>query len=136
MGELADSVLSNGGKAIGVIPESLVQKEVGHTGLTKLHVVDSMHERKAQMAALADAFIALPGGIGTMDEFFEMVSWTQLGLHEKPCGLLNVCRYYDRLIDFVDHAVDQGFIKQAHRSIMVVDEDPGRLLRRLQNHGE
>ncbi len=136
MGELARAMLQAGGEVIGVIPRLLVEREVAFTGLPDLRIVDSMHERKAQMAALADAFVALPGGIGTMDEFFEMVSWTQLGLHQKPCGLLNVCGYYDRLIGFVDHAVDQGFIKQAHRSIMVVDEDPGSLLRRLQDHRE
>lgn len=133
MGELARAVLQAGGEVIGVIPRLLVEREVAFTGLADLRIVDSMQERKAQMAELADAFIALPGGIGTMDEFFEMVSWTQLRLQRKPCGLLNVCGYYDRLIDFVNHAVDQGFIRREHRAIMVVDHDPGSLLRRLRD---
>jgi hypothetical protein len=133
MGVLARAVLQAGGEVIGVIPRLLVEREVAFTALPDLRVVDSMQERKVQMAELADAFIALPGGIGTMDEFFEMVSWTQLGLQRKPCGLLNVCGYYDRLIGFVDHAVDQGFIRQEHRSIVVVDHDPSGLLRRLRH---
>jgi hypothetical protein len=131
MGELARTVVQSGGEVIGVIPRLLVEREVAFTGLADLRIVDSMQERKARMAELADAFIALPGGIGTMDEFFEMVSWTQLGLHQKPCGLLNVCGYYDQLIGFVDHAVEQGFIQPQHRSIVVVDDDPASLLRRL-----
>ena len=132
MGILARAALEAGGEVIGVIPRLLVEREVALTELPDLRIVDSLSERKAQMAELADAFIALPGGIGTMDEFFEMVSWTQLGLQRKPCGLLNVCGYYDTLIGFLDHAVKQGFIKREHRSIMLSDEHPEDLLRRLQ----
>ncbi len=133
MGELADSVLSNGGKAIGVIPESLVKKEVGHTGLTKLHVVDSMHERKALMYELADAFVALPGGTGTLDELFEAFTWNQLGLHSKPIGLLNVEGYFDHLTSFLDHTVEQRFVKAEHLNLLVVDENEELLLQRLNN---
>ncbi len=132
MGVLARAMLEAGGEVIGVIPRLLVEREVAFTGLPDLRIVESLSERKAQMAELADAFIALPGGIGTMDEFFEMVSWTQLGLQWKPCGLLNVCGYYDRLMAFLDHAVEQGFIKREHRSIMLVDEHPEGLLKQLQ----
>lgn len=128
---IADSVLELKGHVTGVIPNSLVSKEVAHFGLSDLRMVDSMHERKALMAELSDGFIAMPGGIGTMEEFFEVLSWAQLGLHEKPCGLLNVAGYYDPLIQFLDHAVEQDFIKPKHRALMVVESDPGRLLDRF-----
>ena len=110
MGVLADTMLAQGGRVIGVIPQSLLAREVGHRGLTKLHVVSSMHERKALMADLSDAFLALPGGFGTFEEFCEIVTWSQLGIHQKPCGLLNVDGYYDPLLRLFDHAVGEGFL--------------------------
>ncbi len=125
---IADTVLTLGGNVTGVIPDSLVSKEVAHRGLSKLHVVGSMHARKALMAKLSDGFVALPGGIGTMEEFFEVLSWAQLGLHEKPCGLLNVGGYYDPLIEFLDRAVAEDFIKPKHRALMIVEAEPGKLL--------
>ena len=125
---IADTVLELNGHVTGVIPNSLVSKEVAHLGLTDLRVVDSMHERKALMAELSDGFIAMPGGIGTMEELFEVLSWAQLGLHEKPCALLNVAGYYDPLIQFLDHAVEQDFIKPKHRALLIVESDPGALL--------
>ena len=132
MNVVANTVLELKGSVIGVIPSSLVSKEVAHRGLTELRVVGSMHERKALMAELSDGFIAMPGGIGTMEEFFEALSWAQLGLHEKPCGLLNVSRYYDALIRFFDHAVSDDFIKPKHRALMLVEENPGKLLDRFE----
>ncbi len=128
MGILADAVLQVGGEAIGIIPHALVAREVAHAGLTTLHVVETMHERKALMADLADAFIALPGGWGTLDELFEILTWAQLGLHRKPCGLLNVGEFYTPLALFIDQAVTEGFIKPVHRAAIVVDSDPERLL--------
>ncbi len=128
MGILAQATLDAGGQVIGVIPRLLVEREVALDELPDLRVVESMQERKSLMADLADAFIALPGGIGTLDEFFEMVSWTQLGIQRKPCGLLNVYGYYDRLIAFLDHAVDQQFIRREHRPIILVDKSPEGLL--------
>jgi uncharacterized protein (TIGR00730 family) len=128
MGVVADAVHEAGGEVIGVIPHSLAQREIEHQGLTQLHVVDSMHTRKAMMADLADAFIAMPGGVGTFEEFFEAVTWTQLGLHRKPCGLLNVAGFYTPLAAFIDQAVSEGFIKPVHRASIVVDDDPERLL--------
>jgi uncharacterized protein (TIGR00730 family) len=128
MNVIADGVLALGGHVTGVIPNSLVRKEVAHQGLTDLRVVGSMHERKALMAELSDGFIALPGGIGTMEEFFEVLSWAQLGLHEKPCGLLNVGRYYDPLIHFLDRAVAEDFIKPKHRGLLIVASEAGQLL--------
>ncbi len=128
---IADTVLELNGHVTGVIPNSLVSKEVAHFGLSELRVVDSMHERKALMAELSDGFIAMPGGIGTMEEFFEVLSWAQLGLHEKPCGLLNVAGDYDPLIEFLDHAVEQDFIKPKHRALLIVESDPRRLLDRF-----
>jgi uncharacterized protein (TIGR00730 family) len=125
---IADSVLELNGHVTGVIPDSLVGKEVAHRGLSELHVVQSMHERKALMAELSDGFIAMPGGIGTMEEFFEVLSWAQLGIHEKPCALLNVSGYYDPLIQFLDHAVAQGFIKPKHRALLIVENSPAHLL--------
>jgi uncharacterized protein (TIGR00730 family) len=109
-----------------------VSQEVAHRGLSRLHVVDSMHERKALMGELADGFVAMPGGIGTMEEFFEVLSWAQLGLHEKPCGLLNVSGYYDPLIQFLDHAVAEDFIKAKHRALMIVEAEAGKLLDRFE----
>jgi uncharacterized protein (TIGR00730 family) len=132
MSVVADSVLELGGHVTGVIPNSLVSKEVAHLGLSDLRVVNSMHERKALMAELSDGFIAMPGGIGTMEEFFEVLSWAQLALHEKPCGLLNVSGYYDHLIQFLDYAVAQDFIKSKDRALMIVEEQPGKLLNRFE----
>jgi len=129
---IADTVLGLKGHVTGVIPNSLVSKEVAHFGLSELRVVESMHERKAVMAELSDGFIAMPGGIGTMEEFFEVLSWAQLGLHEKPCALLNVASYYDPLIQFLDHAVEQDFVKPKHRALLIVESDPSRLLDRLE----
>lgn len=128
----ADAALAAGGEVIGVIPHSLVAKEIAHPGLSALHVVGSMHERKALMAELADGFVALPGGMGTFDEFFEVVTWAQLGIHAKPCGLLNVAGYYDRLTAFLDHSVAEGFVKGEHREMIVVEEKPEALLERFR----
>jgi uncharacterized protein (TIGR00730 family) len=132
MGRLADTVLSEGGEAIGVIPRALVEREIAHLGLTDLHVVDSMHERKALMAELSDAFIALPGGLGTLDELFEIYTWAQLGMHRKPCGLLNVEGYYRQVADFLDHAVAERFVRDEHRDMLIVEEDAATMLERLQ----
>lgn len=129
---IADTVLELIGHVTGVIPNSLVSKEVAHRGLTDLRVVQSMHERKALMAELSDGFIAMPGGIGTMEEFFEVLSWAQLGLHEKPCGLLNTAGYYDSLIQFLDHAVSEDFIKPKHRALLIVESEPAKLLDRFE----
>jgi uncharacterized protein (TIGR00730 family) len=131
MGTLADAVLAAKGTVIGVIPEALVAKEVAHQRLTDLRVVRSMHERKALMADLADAFVALPGGFGTMEEFCEVLTWAQLGLHRKPHGLLNVAGFYDPLLAFFDHAVAENFVRPAHRAFVVSETDPHRLLHRL-----
>lgn len=134
MGEIADAVLAAGGKVTGVMPEALVAKEIAHTGLTKLHIVGSMHERKALMSDLSDAFVALPGGYGTLDEFCEMVTWTQLGLQQKPCGLLNVDGYYDNLIAMFDRAVSEQFLRQENRQLVLEEQDPHRLLNLLANY--
>ena len=128
MGQVARAALAAGGKVIGVIPRALVQMEVAYTDLPDLRVVDSMHERKALMADLSDAFIALPGGLGTIDEFFEVLTWAQLGMHHKPCGLLNVCGYYDQLIDFLDHAVAQQFVHETHRRTVLEAESAEAML--------
>jgi len=128
MGLVADSVLQLGGRVVGVIPEALAQKELAHRGLTELHVTASMHARKTLMAELSDGFIALPGGIGTLEEIFEIWTWAQLGFHAKPCGLLNVAGYYDGLIAFLDHAVAEQFVKPLHRSILSVEQEPAALL--------
>ena len=128
MGVIADAVMANGGEVIGVIPQTLADREIAHTGITELRVVDSMHTRKAMMAELSDGFIAMPGGVGTFEEFFEVVTWMQLGLHRKPCGLLNVIAFYTPLAAFIDQAVSEGFIKPVHRAAIVVDSDPARLL--------
>jgi len=128
MGYLADSVLQAGGRATGIIPEGLVALEVAHRGLTKLHVVTSMHERKALMAELADGFLVLPGAWGTLDELCEAATWAQLGIHNKPCGLWNVNGYWDSFIEFLQNAVTQGFLKQAHYQMLLVSTDPYKLL--------
>ncbi|MFN7941284.1 MAG: TIGR00730 family Rossman fold protein [Thermoanaerobaculia bacterium] len=128
MGVLADATLEHGGHVTGVIPRFLLEREVGHRGVTDLRVVDSMHERKATMAGLADAFVALPGGIGTLEEIFEVWTWNLLGLHAKACGLLNVAGYFDPLVEFLDRTVDEGFVSRGHRDILAVEADPGRLL--------
>ena len=131
MGALADATLAAGGEAVGVIPRPLWEREVGHTGLTELHVVQTMHQRKALMAELADGFIALPGGIGTLEELFEVWTWGQLGIHQKPCGLLDVAGYYQPLVAFLDHMVRQQFVRDEHRSFVLVDENPEALVRRF-----
>lgn len=133
MGVVAESALEAGAHVIGVTPQHLLEREVVHRGLTELHVVDSMHERKVMMLQMADAFIALPGGMGTLDEIFEALTLTQLGMHRKACGFLNVGGFYDRLMDFLDHAVDERFIRAEHRGMIVVETDPQRLLDGLQN---
>jgi hypothetical protein len=134
MGVVADAVLAAGGEVIGVIPAALVAKEVAHRGLNELRVVGSMHERKALMAELADAFIALPGGFGTFEEFCEVITWAQLGLHRKPCGVLNVAGYYDPLLALFDHAVTEGFVRSAHRSLVLEAPEPERLLEMLASY--
>ena len=132
MGALADAALEAGGRVIGVIPQMLLDKEVGHAGLTHLHVVSTMTDRKLLMGELSDAFLALPGGIGTMDELFEVWTWTQLDLHRKPCALLNYNGYYEALIAFLDHAVEQGFLRPRHRAALVTDVELEKLLDTLQ----
>ena|SRR6266853_3053036 len=132
MAIIADSVLRAGGEAQGVIPEHLMAREVGHRGLTKLHVVRSMHERKALMADLSDAFVALPGGFGTLEEFCEVVTWTQLGLHAKPCGVLNVLGYCSPLLAMFDHAVEERFLKPENRALVIARESPADLLQALE----
>ena len=131
MGVLADSVLAAGGQAFGVIPRDLLEKEIAHTRLTQLHVVESMHERKALMASLADAFVLLPGGYGSWEEFCEVITWAQLGIHSKPCGVLNVAGYYDPLLSLTSVAVTEGFIRPAHHEMMIVEAAPDTLLSRL-----
>jgi len=131
MGIVADAVLARGGDVIGVIPQSLVDREVAHLSLPDLRIVASMHERKALMAELADGFVALPGGFGTFEEFCEVVTWSQLGLHRKHCGLLNVNGYYDPLLALFDHAVGEGFLKPRNRAIVIADADPAALLDRM-----
>lgn len=132
MGAIADSVLKAGGEAIGVIPEHLMAREIGHNRLTKLHVVHSMHERKALMADLSDAFIALPGGFGTLEEFFEVLTWSQLGLHVKPCGIVNVRGYYTPLLHMLDHAVRERFLKAENRALVLARDTPSELLQALE----
>jgi uncharacterized protein (TIGR00730 family) len=132
MGAVADAVLGEAGRVTGVIPRALVEKEVAHSGLTDLRIVSSMHQRKALMADLSDAFVALPGGWGTLDEMFEILTWAQLGLHRKPCGLLNVQGYFDRLLAFLDHTVDQGFVRREYGSLLAVSATPAALLDALQ----
>jgi hypothetical protein len=131
MGALADAVMANGGSVIGVMPQSLSDLEIAHAGLTELRIVASMHERKAAMAELSDAFVALPGGIGSLEESFEALTWSQLGIHRKPIGLLNVEGFYDGLEKFLDHLVAESFVKPIHRNILLSDSEPGRLIERL-----
>jgi len=128
MGAIADRVLERGGRVVGVIPKFLIDKEIAHEGLSELHVVGTMHERKMQMASLADAFIALPGGYGTLEEIIEAVTWGQLRMHEKPCGLLNVSGYFDHLLAYLQHSVDAGFLKPVNRAMLLDDVDAARLL--------
>lgn len=132
MGELADACLAAGGEVIGVIPRFLMEWEVGHRGVTTLHQVETMHERKALMAELSDGFLAMPGGIGTMEELFEVWTWSQLGSHGKPVALLDVAGYYQLLVAFADHMVDQGFLHAHHRQLLLVDDDIGALLERMR----
>ncbi|MEA2165206.1 MAG: hypothetical protein QOK37_3333 [Thermoanaerobaculia bacterium] len=134
MGILADAVLANGGKVVGVIPRALWDREVGHRGLTELHIVESMHERKALMASLAEAFVALPGGLGTLEEIFEVWTWAQLGIHGKPAGFLDVAGFYAPLLTFLDRAVDAGFVRSQHRAMAIVDDDATSLLRRMAEY--
>jgi uncharacterized protein (TIGR00730 family) len=131
MGVLADAALAAGGRVVGVIPQSLVDRELAHTGLTELIVVDTMHQRKAAMAERSAAFLALPGGYGTLDETFEILTWAQLGLHSKPVGLLNIAGFFDGLLAWLDHAAREGFVKRKHRELLLVDDDAERLLNRL-----
>lgn len=133
MGVVAEAGLAAGARVVGVTPRRLLEREMVHTGLTELHVVESMHERKVMMAEMSDAFIALPGGMGTLDEFFEMVTLNQLGVQGKACGLLNVDGYYDHLRAFLDHAVAERFINPAHRDMIVLDEDPRRMMDKLSH---
>lgn len=128
MGALADAVLQAGGRAYGVIPDALVAKEVAHAGLTELRVVASMHERKAMMADLSDGFIALPGGWGTLEEFFEVLTWAQLGIHRKPCGLLNVRGYFDGLLSFIDHSIQERFVRPENRPMVRTADSADALL--------
>ncbi len=131
MGVVADAVMSGGGEVIGVIPEFMLEHEVGHQGLSSLEIVDSMHERKARMADLSDAFVALPGGLGTLEELFEIWTWAQLRLHAKPVALLDVEGFFSSLVAFVQHTVDEGFVKDRVRDLLIVDDDAERLLARV-----
>lgn len=132
MGRVADTILQGGGSVIGVIPESIA-KRVSHSGLSELHVVGSMHERKQMMFNLSDGFIVLPGGFGTLEELTEILTWSQLGFHSKPCGLINVNGYFDAFLSFLDNAVSEGFIKQAHKDMLLVADAPENLLMKLRN---
>lgn len=132
MGALADAALELGVEVTGVIPEQLMERELSHKHLTALHIVESMHERKALMGSLSDGFVALPGGLGTLEEFFEVLTWNQLGIHAKPCGLLNIDGFYDSLTSFLDHTVSEDFVPEAHRSFLQVASDPDLLLEDMQ----
>jgi uncharacterized protein (TIGR00730 family) len=134
MGAVADAVLENGGHVIGVMPQALVDKEIAHTSLSDLRVVGSMHERKALMAELSDGFIALPGGLGTFEELFEVWTWAQLGYHKKPCALLNVAGFYDKLAHFLDDVVERGFVKPVHHAMLIVNEDPAALIDAIRSY--
>lgn len=134
MGALANSVLDNGGRVTGIIPGDLVSREVAHSRLTDLRIVSSMHERKSMMADLADGFIALPGGLGTLEELFEMLTWAQLGLHRKPVGILNIGGYFDLLSSFLDHAVNEGFVRKDHRRMIIIGEDSAAMIRRFKEY--
>lgn len=134
MGVLADAVLSHHGKVIGVMPTSLIEKEIAHRGITQLLEVSSLHERKALIAELADGFILLPGGAGSLDEFFEMLTWAQLGIHAKPCGILNIANYFDDLLKFLDNVVAKKFMKSTFREMIIVENEPDRLLQCFANY--
>ncbi|CAN5270051.1 TIGR00730 family Rossman fold protein [soil metagenome] len=134
MGAIADAALDAGGEVIGVIPRALMEREIGHPGLTELHVVGSMHERKAKMAALSNGFVALPGGTGTLEELFEVLTWAQLGEHHKPCGLLDFAGYYEPLLAVFDHMVERGFLKEQHRKMLLVEREPAALLERFARY--
>lgn len=134
MGVIADAVLGAGGEACGVIPKALGDREIAHPGLTRLHVVDSMHDRKSLMAVLSDGFVAMPGGFGTLEEIIEVLTWGQLQFHSKPCGLLNVDGYYDYLLAFLDHASASGFVKPQHREMLLVAETPAELIDRFERY--
>lgn len=136
MGVVADAALAAGGRVVGVIPQSLMGRELGHLGLTELHVVDTMHQRKMMMAERSDAFLALPGGIGTFEELFEVWSWRQLGYHDKPLGLLNVAGYYDRLLEFLALSVQQGFVATAQADFLLVESEPRIMLTRLNDSSQ
>jgi len=131
MGNIANAVLKLGGKVVGVLPQSLMSKEIAHAGLTDLRIVNSMHDRKAMIAEMADGFIMLPGGPGTWEEFFEMVTWAKLGHHQKPCGILNTNNYYDLIIKFLDHTVNEKFLHADHRDMILIDDSPQALLKRF-----
>jgi uncharacterized protein (TIGR00730 family) len=132
MGVLADTAMARGGEVIGVMPQALVDREIAHGAISELRVVGSMHERKALMAELSDAFVALPGGLGTLEELFEVYTWSQLGLHDKPCGLLDVDGYFAGIVDFLDHAVRERFVREQHRDMLVVERRPRALIDRLR----
>jgi uncharacterized protein (TIGR00730 family) len=134
MGAVADAVLQEGGSVTGVIPKSLAKKEIAHHGLDELLVVDSMHDRKAKMAELSSGFVALPGGWGTLEEIFEVLTWAQLGFHDKPCGLLNICGYYDNLGVFLEHAMEQGFVREAYRPMIMIEDQATVLLDRFASY--
>ncbi|WP_449403089.1 LOG family protein [Exiguobacterium artemiae] len=134
MGAVADAVLAANGQAVGVLPHFLQEKEIAHPNLTELHLVESMHDRKAKMAELADGFIILPGGPGTMEEFFEVFTWAQLGLHEKPCGILNIDGYYDPLVTLFQKMETQGFLIPEHAAMLIVESDPEQLLERFRTY--
>jgi uncharacterized protein (TIGR00730 family) len=134
MGEMADAVLTLGGHVTGVIPHDLVDRELVHPHLSELRTVNSIHERKAQMAKLSSGFVALPGGLGTLEELFEAFTWAQLGLHDKPCALLNICGYYDKLIDFLDHMVQERFLKDVHKSMLLVADNSKTLLDEFERY--
>jgi len=134
MGAIADTVLQGGGSVTGVIPHALHGKEVAHAGLTELHVVDSMHERKSLMAVLSDGFVAMPGGFGTLEEIIEVITWGQLGFHDKPCGILNVDGYFDHLLAFLDHSEAEGFLRAQHRSMLLVADTPVGVLEQFSNY--
>jgi len=134
MGVLADTVLEGGGNVTGVIPNALHGKEVAHTGLTELHVVDSMHERKSLMAILSDGFVAMPGGYGTLEEIIEVITWGQLGFHDKPCGMLNINGFFDHLLAFLDHSEAEGFLRAQHRSMLLVANTPLELLDQFSSY--
>jgi uncharacterized protein (TIGR00730 family) len=136
MGIIADSILDSGGRAIGVLPEFLATKELMHKGLNEVFVTQDMHSRKAKMAELSDAFIAMPGGLGTFEELFEMVTWAQLGVHAKPIGLLNINGFYQPLLDLIDHAIEAGFVHESHRQLMIAEPDPSTLLMKLRTQPE